>query len=202
MKKKGKVRKILNICSTVFLILVIALVIFIFIMRLSGNVPSIFGYSVFHVQTDSMEPYLMVGDVILDKKVAPEDIKKDDIITYDCKSGYLAGKTITHRVVTEPESRNGTYYYQTRGDKEGAQLDAVISYDQVKGKFISKITWLNKIYSFFLSPYGLVTFIVVILVLFGYEMIRLVVSYKHLDEKDDDYYQPKPKKPSKKRKKK
>lgn len=202
MKQKAKRKKISNILSTVLLVAVFLLLVVIFITRLTGHVPTIFGYSVFRVQTDSMEPTLEVGDVIIDKKVPANEIKKGDIVTYDCLSGSLAGQTITHRVVTEPENKNGTYYYQTQGDRAGAELDAVISYDQIEGKMINKVPWMNKIYSFFLSPYGLVAFIVVILVLFGYEMIRLIVSYKKLDEMDDDYYEPKAKKPSKKRKKK
>ncbi len=201
MKQKSKFRKISSILSTVLLVAVILLLVVIFITRLTGNVPSIFGYSVFRVQTDSMTPFLEVGDVIIDKKVPAEEIKKGDIITYDCLSGDLAGQTITHRVVTDPESRNGTYYFQTQGDREGAPLDDIISYDQVEGKFVNKLPWLNKLYTFFLSPYGLITFILIIVVLFGYEMISLIVSYKSLDEKDDDYYEPKAKKRSKKRKK-
>ena len=201
MKQKSKFRKISSILSTVLLIAVILLLVVIFITRLTGHVPSIFGYSVFRVQTASMTPFLQVGDVIIDKKVPAEEIKKGDIITYDCLSGDLAGQTITHRVVTDPESRNGTYYFRTQGDREGAPLDDIISYDQVEGKFVNKLPWLNKLYTFFLSPYGLLTFILIIIVLFGYEMISLIVSYKSLDEKDDDYYEPKAKKRSKKRKK-
>ncbi|MBQ3264961.1 MAG: signal peptidase I [Ruminococcus sp.] len=194
-------KRIFNLLSTVLLVALILLVVVIFIMRITGHVPSIFGFTVYRVQSDSMEPVLMVGDVIIDKKVAPEEIQKGDIITYDSYMGTLAGQTITHRVVTEPECRNGTYYYQTQGDRAGAPLDDVISYDQVEGKYITKVTWLNSVYSFFLSPYGLITFILIIMVLFGYEMISLVVSYRSLEEKDDDYYEPKPKKPGKKRKK-
>lgn len=201
MKKKRGARKVINIISTVVLILVIAVVVIVFITRITGNVPSIFGYSIFRVQTDSMSPTLSVGDVIVDKKVPAEEIKKDDIITYDCQTGDLAGQTITHRVVSDPECRNGTYYFQTQGDKQGAELDAIISYNQVEGKYLHKIPWMNHIYTFFLSPYGLITFILVIMVLFGYEMIALMVSFRKLDEKDDDYYEPKPKKKSKKRKK-
>ena len=139
MKQKTTFRKISGILSTVLLVAVILLLVVIFITRITGHVPSVFGYSVFRVQTDSMTPFLQVGDVIIDKKVPAEEIKKGDIITYDCLSGDLAGQTITHRVVTDPESRNGTYYYQTQGDREGAPLDDIISYDQVEGKFVNKL---------------------------------------------------------------
>ena len=202
MKKKGKARKVINIISTVFLILIIAVVIFVFIARITGHVPSIFGFSVFRVRSDSMAPTLVVDDIILDKKVAAEDIHKGDIITYNCKEGEMKGQTITHRVIEEPVDNGGTYLIQTQGDKEGSSPDARITYDQVEGKYLFKIPLMDKLYTFFLSPYGLVVFIVIILALFGYEMIALLISYRTLDEKDDDYYEPKPKKPSKKRKKK
>lgn len=200
MKKRFSFRRLLNILSTIFLILIIGVVIFVFIIRISGNVPSVFGLSVFRVRSDSMEPTLLVNDVILDRQVAPEEIKKGDIITYMCEIGELKGQTITHRVIEDPVVDGGIYHYQTKGDKEGASPDAGITYDQVLGKYAFKIPWLDRVYTFFLSPYGLIVFILIIMVLFGYEMISLLISYRTLDEKDDDYYEPKPKKKSKKRK--
>jgi signal peptidase len=194
------VRKIFNVFTTIVLILLVALVVFIFITRLSGNTPSIFGYHVFRVQTDSMVPTLNVGDIILVKETSAEDIHNGDIVTYRCLYGNLAGQTITHRVAQEPEVRNGQYYYVTKGDKAGAVLDDEISYDQVEGKYVKTVPYLDKMFSFFLSPAGLITFIALIVVLFGYEMISLIMSYKSIDEKDDDYYAPKNRKPKKKRK--
>lgn len=194
------VRKILNIVSTVILILVIAIVIVVFICRLNGNSPSIFGYHIFRVTTGSMEPTLSIGDVILVRETAPDDIHKDDIITYKGKSGELAGMMITHMVIQEPYQEGDEWHYRTQGIVKGSVPDPEITYEQVEGKFQSKITFLNGIYTFFLSPYGLITFILVIMVLFGYEMISLILSYRKIEEKDDDYYEPKQKKKSKKRK--
>ena len=194
-------RKVLNILSTVLLILAIIIVVVVFIFRATGQSPSIFGYHIFRVTTGSMEPTLAVGDIILVKEVSAEDIHKDDIITYKGNKGDLADKMITHMVVEEPYEKNGVWYYQTKGIVEGAIPDPEITYDQVEGKFHSKLSFLNDIYTFFLSPAGLITFIGIIIVLFGYQMISLIVSYKSLDEPDDDYYAPKAKKESKKRKK-
>ena len=194
-------RKIVNILATVLLVLMVALVIFVFISRASGHTPSIFGNRIYRVQTDSMVPTLEVGDVILVRDADPEDIHNGDIITYRVTSGELAGQTITHRVAQDPEVRNGVYYYRTKGDREGAVMDAEISYDQVEGKYVNTLAFLNKMYSFFLSPTGLIVFIGIIILLFGYEMISLIISYKATDEMDEEYYAPKNKKPSKKRKK-
>lgn len=195
------VRKILNAIITVLLIFLIVLVVFIFVARISGNSPSIFGYHIFRVQTDSMVPTLNVGDVILVRDTPAEEIGVGDIITYKVTSGDLAGQTITHRVVLEPEQREGVYFFRTKGDREGAAMDDEISYSLVEGKFVRKLPFIDKFYSFFLSPAGLITFITLIVVMFGYEMISLILSYRSLDEKGDDYYAPQNKKPSKKRKK-
>ena len=193
-------RKVFNIISTVFLVLLVLVVILLFVIRASGNSPSIFGYQVYRVSSGSMEPTLMKGDVIVDKKVPAEEIKKNDIVTYKALSGDMAGEMITHRVVTEPEINNGTYTFQTKGDWDGAALDDKITYEQIQGKFQYKIPVIDKLYSFFFTPYGLISFIFIIVALFGYEMISLLMAYRSLDEKDDDYYEPKQKKKRKKRK--
>lgn len=193
-------RKIINIIFTVLLVLLILLVIFIFIIRATGNSPSIFGYRVFRVSSGSMEPELSIGDVILDHTVKAEEIQKGDTITYKGKEGDFKDMMITHKVIDEPYQKDGVWYYQTQGIVNGSIKDPIITYDQVQGKLIKKLTFLNKIYTFFLSPYGLITFILVIMVLFGYEMISLILSYKKIEEKDDDYFEPKQKKKSKKRK--
>ena len=194
-------KKFLHIFSTVILVILIAVVVMVFIARASGKTPSIFGFSIFRVSSDSMEPTLKVDDIIMTQSVKPEEIKYGDIVTYDCLEGDLKGQTITHRVAKEPVERDGVYYFTTKGDKSGAQFDAEISYDQVEGKYLYTIPFADKLYTFFLSPAGLIAFISLIVLLFGYEMVSLIISYKSIDEHDDDYYEPKPKKESKKRKK-
>ena len=198
------VRKVINIISTVILVILIAVVVFLFIIRASGKTPSIFGYQIMRVTTGSMEPTLMVGDVIMVKETDPADIHKDDIISYESIQGELKGQIITHRVVEEPARVEATYFIQTQGDVEGAALDPRITDKQVKGKYLYKLEFLKGIYTFFLSPYGIITFVFVIVALFGYEIISLIISYKSLDEHDEDdeeYYEPKAKKEAKKRKK-
>lgn len=191
-------RKIFNIIITVVLILLIVLVVFLFAVRMSGKTPSLFGYSVYRVQSGSMEPKLSVGDVILVKSCDPEDIHMGDIITYKVTHGAMTGSTITHRVVQEPEERDGVYYFVTKGDANNV-TDEEISFDVIEGKYVKSLYLIDKLYSFFLSPVGLITFVGVIILLFGYEMISLILSYKAIDEKDDDYYAPKNRKPKKKR---
>lgn len=195
-------KKVINIISTVILVLLVVAVVILFITRISGNAPSLFGYQVFRVSSGSMEPVLMKGDVILVQKVPMSDIQNGDIITYKSREGKMKGQMITHRVVEDPVINNGTYCFQTKGDIEGAGLDPVVYGEQVQGRYVKKLPFIDKIYSFFFTPYGLISFVFVIMFLFGFELLSLIRAYRSLDEKDDDYYEPTAKKPSKKRKKK
>jgi len=194
------VKKIINIISTVILVVLIVFVVILFVIRASGKTPTIFGYQVSRVLTGSMEPELMKGDVILIKSVPPSEIKEGDIITFRSREGEMRGQTITHRVVKEPVKENGTYFFQTQGDQNSIP-DDVIEDSQVQGKYIKKLSLIDKMYSFFFTPYGIITFVFIIVALFGYEIISLIISYKSLDEDDEEYYEPKAKKESKKRKK-
>ena len=181
-------KKIANVITTVLLIVLVLLVLAMFAMRLTGRTPSIFGYQVYRVSSDSMEPELMIGDVILVRSVPADEIKKGDIITYNSLQGETRGRSITHRVVSEPEITGDRYFYQTKGDVPGATPDPQITYDQVEGKFICKIPVIDKLYSFFLTPYGLISIIAVIVIMFGYEMISLMASNKALDKIDDEIF--------------
>ena len=70
--------------------------------KVNGKTPSLFGYSVLRVSTGSMQPELMIGDVILGKSVDnPTALKVGDIITYR-GSGQTEGLLVTHKVVVAP----------------------------------------------------------------------------------------------------
>lgn len=179
-------KKIINAISVIFLVFLVIIVLFTLVSRIMGETPSVFGNYIFRVSSDSMEPTLMVGDVILVQSADAEDIQKGDIITYKSKDGSMYGREVTHRVVADPVIKHDTYYYQTQGDAVGAPLDKAITYDQVKGKYVRKLTLIGKLYGFMSKPIGVAIFIGVIVLLFGYEVISMIVSYRKIDEVDLD----------------
>lgn len=180
-------KKVFRILGTIFLIFLIAVVILMFNARFTGQAPNIFGYQIFRVQTGSMEPTLMIGDVILVKETDFDEIKIGDIITYKGDEGDLNGKFVTHKVIEKPMCSNGEYTYVTRGIAPGVTMnDPTVHQDQVLGVYVKTLPFVNKIYDFFLKPYGLMTFIIIIVVLFAYELIALILSYNKLDEPDGE----------------
>ena len=95
-------RKIIHAVSVVFFVVLILVVLYSLASRVMGETPSIFGYYFFHVSSDSMEPTLKVGDVLLvhsnkyyyqtkgDALGAP----LDKVITYDQIEGKLVRKLV------------------------------------------------------------------------------------------------------------
>lgn len=184
MQKKSKFKKVKDIIATVVLVLLVIIVVFTFYVRVTGGTPSVFGYQIYRVSSDSMTPVLQISDIILVKKTDPAELTNGDIITYNGTQGQLAGKIITHKIVEEPTiDENGVYHFQTQGIREGATLDPMITQDQLLGKYLCTIPFINYVYNFFLTPYGLLAFILILLITFGSELISLVLILK---EKPND----------------
>lgn len=166
----------------------LAVVLLSFIMiRIQGGTPTIFGYSIQRVTSGSMEPTLMVGDIIISKNVSsPDEIKTDDIITFQGGSEYEYHK-VTHRVVVPPEQDiQGNYYLITKGDANSA-VDPEIKYSDVLSVMVRKLGFLNWFFAFFISPWGLLVFIAALLILFFDELLTLVkVLTNNYEEEEDD----------------
>jgi signal peptidase I len=98
---------------------------------------SIFGYRFYHVLTPSMEPVFGVGDMIFVKLCEPEDVKKDDIITFVPNRNAKA--YLTHRAVEiRPGENGGAPVIVTRGDANNTE-DPPISGEAVVGKYVFHI---------------------------------------------------------------
>lgn len=185
--KKNKVRKAVNviknvICWSLVVILVFTVIIFL-TSRIKGEAPSVFGYTVLRVSSGSMEPELEIGDVILDKAVDnPEKLKVGDVVTY--KSDEL-GLLVTHKVIKAPYKKNGTLMLQTQGVANDV-ADAPIRADSVKGVMVSKIQFLDAVYNVFLSPWGLLILIGLIILIFIDEIIAIVKILTRNDKSAKD----------------
>ena len=186
--KKNKVFRIIKlikniICWTLIAVLVFTLVLF-FMSRINGSTPSVFGYSIFRVSSGSMEPELMVGDIILDKTVDnPEDLKVGDVITF--KSSDYGDLLVTHKVIKAPYEENGKLMLQTKGIANEVE-DKPISVDNVKGIMICKVDYLDTVYNVFLSPWGLLILITLIVIIFFDEIITIVKILTNNDKSVKD----------------
>ena len=171
--------KILNtVRSVIFvtsMIISVTVVVFTFVARINGKVPTIFGYSLFRVISGSMEPVYEVGDIIVTKSLDPLTLNEGDIVTYYGREGMFKNEIVTHRVVKAPFVQNGEYYIVTKGDSNLFN-DPNVKTSDVIGIVECEIPFLTAIINYYATPWGLATFIILILFAFSNYIIDFVKS--------------------------
>lgn len=177
-------RVIRSVFLTVAIIALCAVLVHTVITRISGKTPSVFGYSVFRVSSGSMKPELEVGDVILVKECDPMTVKEGDIVTYNGTKDEMAGKIVTHRVVKAPFKKDGEYYISTKGDAN-ALPDPDVNVNEVFGTVQHKIVTLTFLYNIFVTPWGLIIIIALIILAFFNEIIIFIKSLLGIGYKEE-----------------
>lgn len=180
----SRVRLVLG--SILVVVLFITLIVTL-VSRISGKTPEMFGISLLRISSNSMEPELMVGDIILIKDADIMQIKEGDIISYRGEKGSYAGKVITHKVIDEPRfsEAEGVYYLTTAGIREGAHADPEIEQTQVLGKLVCVVPLLGWLYNFFTTWYGFLIFVLIVLFSFSSEIINIIKILKYQDYGED-----------------
>ena len=181
-KKTGK--EILNTVVNVVLVLAIilaALCTYTSFVSTSGNgVPSILGVRVFSIQTESMYPTLLPGDLILGTGVEdPYTLQRGDIITYWT---VINGERVlnTHRI-HEIYDGGGHLIFETKGDKNTA-VDALnVHESEIVAKYTDiRVEGLGKAFDYLQTPTGFL--IVVVVPVFLFFLFHLVQFFRVLFE--------------------
>ena len=155
-------------------IIILSFAVITFLLtRFTGGTPSLFGYTLQRVSSGSMVPEPEVGDVILSRNVGESDeLKVDDIITFD-GSDQFGEKNVTHRIIVAPYEANGVVMLQTKGDANDI-ADNPIAFSRVQSLMLKKLDFLRTIYDLFLSPWGLIIFIALLLLVFFDELMNII----------------------------
>lgn len=125
--------KALSAVATVLLLAVMA-------VALPFSVPKLFGYQIYNVLTQSMEPAMPVGSAIYVKRCDPQALRQGEIITF--RLSEATGLVETHRVV-----ENDTQAKQliTKGDANALPDVNPVSYERVVGKVVICIPVLGTV---------------------------------------------------------
>ena len=167
-------------------IIILSFAVITFLLtRFTGGTPSLFGYTLQRVSSGSMVPELEVGDVILSRNLREGDaLNEGDIITFD-GSDQFGEVNVTHRVIVVPHDENGVVMLQTKGDANDI-ADNPIEFSRVKSIVLKKLSFLRTIYDMFLSPWGLIIFIALLLLVFFDELMNIIKiatgNYRDEDE--------------------
>lgn len=119
------------------ILLLVGSIISINMTKSRGEIPNVWGFHLFAIESGSMEPTLKVGAVIISRKLKdPEDLKAYDIVTFRTLSNAI----VTHRIIEVVINDNDSKAYRTKGDnpKNTADLE-LLTPDRVIGVFAAKI---------------------------------------------------------------
>ena len=117
-----------------------ALLLAVMAVALPFSVPKLFGYQIYNVLTQSMEPAMPVGSAIYVKRCDPQALRQGEIITF--RLSEATGLVETHRVV-----ENDTQARQliTKGDANALPDVNPVSYERVVGKVVMCIPVLGTV---------------------------------------------------------
>lgn len=140
------VKKIINIITTLVIIITGVLVVLLAGVRIVGLTP-------YTVLSGSMEPTYHVGSIIYVKDIDPQELKEKDPVTY-----VLNGSTVvTHRIIEVIEGENGNESsFRTKGDANEIVDGELLAASNVIGKPVFSIPFLGYIASVIQTPRGII----------------------------------------------
>ena len=168
----------------VFLGFMFLVLVSIFVSRIQGDVPRVFGFSIMKISSGSMEDTIPTGAHILIKKTAPEDIKKGDIICFYSEDPKIYGYPNTHRVIEDPIKTDSGYEYVTQGDFNPLKDEVTAKGDKLIGRYVMQLTFLTAITDFFTTKFMLVCMVTVQLACICLFMFTYTASKKQKAEKE------------------
>ena len=187
-KGKMPVKKIISIICTVLTVLILALAACIIInmiyCRAKNKPVSFFGASFAIVQTNSMEPYIMTGDLIVYKSRSYDDIKVGDYVVFTAGDGFgqLKGQSIVHEAIEKTEDGIKTQG-KNRTTNPGPDKDYVTAENLLGVCTFNSSGW-GKLFAF-ISKFGIFIIIALIAVPFIVKQIIKIVKLSKQSEAEE-----------------
>lgn len=151
----------LILCIILIPLLIINLTIIVKSFAYPDKVPNFMGFKPLIVLSNSMNPSIEMGDIVLDKMVDTDALQVGDIISF--RQGPTT--VITHRIKEIKVAANGTKEFITQGDANNTPDQDPVPVDSVEGKVLTNVHRIGNAALFMQSRAGMLIFIVVPLLL-------------------------------------
>lgn len=159
IKHKRMTKKIFK-----YIILNVLIVLFVINLILSFEENThILGFYMFTIISESMEPTLEINDVVVVWKCNPEQLQKNDIITFSQEE-----KTISHRIVNITKTQQGNLKFETKGDNNEIADPDLVDSKQVYGKVLFNIKGIGKVIRYIQNARGFINiafFVIIVYIL-------------------------------------
>ena len=169
--------------SILIYLIIIPIILFNFTLLIKScispnEIPDFFGYKSFVIVSESMEPTIMAGDAIFVKEIKQEELKVNDIISFQ-----RGDETITHRII-EIVEEDGVTKYKTKGDHNKNEDKEKVAFDKIEGKYQFKVNRFGKTIEILKNKLTLVILLVLLVLISAYQ-VR--ISKKRLKRKQKRY---------------
>lgn len=173
---------VINVILWLFVVFAALTTVVVFTGTSNNGVGNLFGYMPFSIQTQSMEPTIKAGDVVIGKEVDFNTLKEGDIITYwttvdeqKILNTYRITKVISNGKGSVPS-------FKTKGDNNQIEDEYTVAAADIVAKYNSKISGLGKAVDLLETQKGFFICIVLPLILFFlyqlYHFIKVIVTVK------------------------
>lgn len=173
---------VINVILWLFVVFAALTTVVVFTGTSNNGVGNLFGYMPFSIQTQSMEPTIKAGDVVIGKEVDFNTLKEGDIITY--WTTVDEQKILnTHRITKVISNGKGSVpSFKTKGDNNQIEDEYTVAAADIVAKYNRKISGLGKAVDFLETQKGFFICIVLPLILFFlyqlYHFIKVIVTVK------------------------
>lgn len=158
--KKGLIGTIINLFMwLVMIVLLGSLALSIF----SSSITQ-FNYQTYLIQSGSMEPTIMTGDMIVINKTA--DYQVNDVITFTDNGARI----VTHRIL-ERKLDDGNPVFLTQGDANQSPDPHLIPESDVHGEVVFTIPRIGYLVRFSKTRTGIIVLILAPIIIMAYEEI-------------------------------
>ena len=153
----GTYRSIARMVGGVVLVCLVGLFVVVAVPQIVGADES------YVVLSDSMEPTIKAGGVVIVSETQPSTIDGGDVISFERPGGAGDGITpdkVTHRVVEVVERDDGRYF-RTKGDANEEPDQHLVPAENLIGVVTLSIPLVGYLVNFVNSGLGLILFVVV-----------------------------------------
>lgn len=188
-------KKIVNVIIDIIVVLILLISATILTVTLTTNqdtgAPNVFGYTLNTIQSQSMEPVMHKGDLIIGKIVdeTTPEFKVGDIVIYTTTKQLDDGTNqyvlVCHRIV-KTKVEGETTYYLTKGDYNDVTDEDTVGWltsDKIVGVYENSeykgtlLKGVGSIYDYLLDFWGFFFVIVLpMIIFFIYELIRVIMN--------------------------
>lgn len=190
-EKRKRIKKIFSVVGTVLSVLIFVLAAFVLInviVAKAKNKPvNFFGYAFANVLTNSMEPTIYSGDLIVYRLCDISEVAQDNIIVFVAGDGFrgIKGSNVVHRAVVLNDDGSIT----TKGDNiftnPNNDIDPVTSQNFL-GICVSSVAHGGEFFTFIIN-YGVIILIAVVALPFIVaQVVKIVRLAKNGDGEDKD----------------